>query len=99
MSPSVIQPVARYGPEPSARASQLFQTSDPDLAAYLCARAHHLVGVATVCPRPIFSFSADAALSAEAFHQGASICAKTLLNAFHRLNSVVRNQNHSYACA
>ena len=64
-----------------------FQTTNTDLAAYLYARAYPLLGMEHIGERAVFTFPAEAALSAEAFYAGATIVAKNLLHAAHILQS------------
>ena len=75
-----------------------FQTLDSDVAAYLCARAYELLRMDQSGRSLIFTFPAEAALGAEAFYQGATVCAKSLLHAARQLeklrNSKV-NDHHS----
>jgi len=72
---------------PSSQFSQPFETTDYDLAAYLIARAYTLVHVAVVDHTTVFLFPGEAAISAEAYYQGATIPAKSILHAARQLNS------------
>jgi len=47
----------------------------------------------------VFTFSSEAALSAEAFYQGASICAKSLLYAAHQLEKLRKTNVNEYHSA
>lgn len=76
-----------------------FQTTDPDLAAYLYASAFRPLRVVYHRGRPAFTFPAEASLSAEAFYAGAAIPAKNLLCAVHKLASMRRVNQHEYICA
>jgi predicted TPR repeat methyltransferase len=77
----------------------MFKTTDADLAAYLYARAYPLLGNWTVGDLTIFAFPAEAAVSAEAFYEGATVPAKSLLHAVHRLESLGRNASCEFARA
>jgi hypothetical protein len=74
------------------RSGTVFQTTDIDVAAYLHARAYLLLRIDQLGNASVFTFSADAALGAEAFYQGASVSAKLLLHAARRLESRRNNQ-------
>jgi hypothetical protein len=75
----------------------LFATTDVDLAAYLYTRAYPLVRTAVLGESVVFAFPSEAALSAEAFYQGAAISAKNVLHAARELDYLKRkgmNENH-----
>jgi hypothetical protein len=59
-----------------------------DVAAYLHARAYELVRIDQDGKNVIFTFPAEAALSAEGFYLGATACAKLLLHAARRLEDL-----------
>lgn len=74
-----------------------FQTTDIDLAAYLEARAYGLLRIDRVDGNLIFTFPAEAALSAEGFYLGATISAKCLLHAARRLEHLNKERvNEQY---
>ncbi len=76
----------------------VFQTADVDAAAYLHARAYPLLRIDRVRDVPVFTFSSEAALGAEAFYQGATVSAKLLLHAARRLEYLRNNENgHRFA--
>ncbi len=68
----------------------MFETMDFDLAAYLYTLAYPLLSVECSDEFSIFTFPGEAAVSAEAYYQGASVPAKNLLYAVHSLRSRVR---------
>jgi hypothetical protein len=70
----------------------IFQTADVNVAAYLRARAHSLLRVDWIEDTAIFTFSSEAALSADAFYQGATVCAKSLLYAARQLEQLRNNK-------
>lgn len=80
-----------------AQASSLqscFQTTDFDVAAYLVARAYPLLRTDQMQESPVFTFSAEAGLGAEAFYSGATISAKLLLHAARRLQNMRENEQY-----
>jgi hypothetical protein len=79
--------------------NRLFETANPDLAAYLYACAYRIVKVNRAEGQVVFSFPPEAALSAEAFYAGAAISAKNLLYAVHRLEALRRTYQHEYIAA
>ena len=79
--------------------NRVFQTTDPDLAAYLYATSFRPMKVEHREGEPAFTFPEEAALSAEAFYAGAAIPAKNLLYAVHRLESIRRLNQHEYIFA
>ncbi len=79
--------------------NRVFQTTDPDLAAFLYACAFRPLKVDYDEGRTSFTFPAEAALSAEAFYAGAAIPAKNLLHAVHRMESIRRVNQHEYIFA
>jgi hypothetical protein len=75
-----------------------FQTTDVNVAAYLRARAYSLLRVDWVEDVAVFTFSSEAALSAEAFYHGATVCAKSLLYAARQLEQLRNNKvNEHYS--
>jgi hypothetical protein len=75
----------------------LFATTDVDLAAYLYTRAYPVVRTAVIGESVVFAFPSEAALSAEAFYQGAAVSAKNVLHAARELDYLKRkgmNENH-----
>jgi hypothetical protein len=76
-----------------------FQTTDTDLAAYLYTRAYPLADTCRVGRETLFIFPGEAALSAEAFYQGATVPAKNLLSAARRLDMIRRNARSEYPTA
>ena len=78
-------------PLPSAQKT-LFQTTDADLAAYLCARAYPLIDVDGLSPTPRFSFPPDAERSATAYYHDAAISAKSLLQAVRHIHQFTANR-------
>jgi hypothetical protein len=70
---------------PASPLHSCFQTTDIDVAAYLQARSHELLRIDQVGESLIFTFPAEAALSAEGFYLGATVSAKLLLHAARRL--------------
>lgn len=62
-----------------------FQTTDVDLAAYLQARAYELLRMDQIGESLIFTFPAEASLSAENFYLGAAVSAKLVLHAARQL--------------
>jgi hypothetical protein len=78
------------------RSETIFQTTDIDVAAYLNARAYPLLRIDQFGNASVFTFSAEAALGAEAFYQGASVSAKVLLHAARRLESRRNNQLYEH---
>jgi len=80
---------------PGYRGSPLqscFQTIDTDVAAYLHARSYALLRMDQFGENLIFTFPAEAALGAEAFYQGATVCAKSLLYAARQLEKLRINK-------
>jgi|HubBroStandDraft_4_1064222.scaffolds.fasta_scaffold939674_1 hypothetical protein len=69
-----------------------FQTIDTDVAAYLYSRAYELLRTDQAGESLIFTFPAEAALGAEAFYQGATACAKSLLYAARQLEKMRTNK-------
>ena len=65
-----------------------FETIDLDLAAYLVARAYPVLCVTGDHESPCFQFPPNAALSAEAYYQGATVAAKTILYAIHAIEKL-----------
>jgi len=70
---------------PASPLQSCFQTTDIEVAAYLDARAYELLRIDRVGESLIFTFPAEAALSAEGFYLGATVSAKLLLHAARRL--------------
>jgi hypothetical protein len=73
-----------------------FHTTNIDLAAYLFARAYPLLEIRRFDKLTIFSFPSEAALSAEAFYNGATVSAKNLLYAAHILESMKEKEQYGY---
>jgi hypothetical protein len=65
-----------------------FQTIDIDVAAYLYARAYELLRIDQAGQSQIYTFRVEAALGAEAFYQGATVCAKSLLYTARQLETL-----------
>ena len=76
-----------------------FQTTDPDLAAYLYARSYSVLGVWNLNKSTLFTFPAEAALSAEAFYAGATIPAKNLFQAVRHLEIIRRERISGHVIA
>ena len=81
------------------RPKTVFQTTDCALAAYLRARAYPLLRVDAIEDVIIFTFSSEAAPSAEAFYQGATISAKSLLYAAQQLEKLRKNNINEFHSA
>jgi len=82
-----------------ARASQLqtcFNTTDFDVATYLYSRGYPLVRIDKLGEIPMFTFPSEAFLSAEAFYQGATVMAKSILQAARELDYM--RTNRTYGC-
>ena len=79
--------------------NRVFQTTDLDLAAFLYACAFRPLKVDSDEGQPAFKFPPEAALSAEAFYEGAAIPAKNLLHAVHRMEFIRRDNQHEYIFA
>ena len=84
---------------PVPRLQSFFQTTDIDVATYLHARAYPLLRIDTIGEGPIFTFPPEAALSAEAFYQGATVSAKLLLHAARRLEYLRSNKTNEHYSA
>lgn len=85
-----------------------FQTNDCDLATYLCAAGFSLLSTKNTDGRLMFVFPTAAALSADAYYDGAVISAKRLLYTLRKLsvlgrdfsgNSSSGNNQRGYASA
>lgn len=63
-----------------------------DVAAYLHARAYELVRIDQDGKNLIFTFPAEAALSAEGFYLGATVSAKLLLHASRQLENLRKDK-------
>jgi hypothetical protein len=76
-----------------------FQTTDFDIAAYLHARAYPLLRIDKAGEVAVFSFPAEAALSVEAYYQGATVSAKLLLYAVRQIDYLRENTANEQHCA
>ena len=81
---------------PAIVATTCFQTTDIDVAIYLHARAYPLIRIDILREMPIFTFSSEAALGAEAFYQGATVSAKLLLHAARQVEYMRNNKINEY---
>ena len=92
-------PFSLGAPATAAPSLHSFQTTDFDVATYLHARAYPLSGIDRLGELCIFTFPSEAALSAEAFYQGATVSAKALLHAVRELDYLRMNKanEHYYA--
>ena len=70
-----------------------FKTSDANLAAYLLMRNYSLLYIEDYHKKKFFKFPPEAALSAEAFYDGATAPAKNLFYAVKRLKFLENNLN------
>jgi len=73
-----------------------FQTTDFDVATYLHSRAYPLLRIDKAGEIPLFTFPSEASLSAEAFYQGATVIAKSILQAARELDYM--RTNRTYGC-
>lgn len=71
----------------------VFQTTDSDLAVYLCAEGNVLLGTVATEGRTVFLFPTEAALSADAYYNGASVSAKRFLYSLKKLGVLRRALN------
>ncbi len=67
-----------------------FQTTDLNLAAFLMARGHALVGVARDGPRRVFGFPETARDEAQGFYANATVPARAFANALRDLKTLIR---------
>jgi hypothetical protein len=79
---------------PTSPLQSCFQTIDSDVAAYLHARAYALLRVDQIGEGLIYTFPSEAALGAESFYQGATVCAKSLLHAARQLDELRNNKTN-----
>jgi hypothetical protein len=75
----------------------VYQTTDSDLATYLYARAYPVLNISRVGEVALFTFPPEAALSAEAFYEGAAVSAKNVFAAARQLAIMRRNSHNELA--